>query len=119
MPLVAICTSVGALAIAGTPPLCIFDSEWMIFAGGFRTPHLALSILALLGSLLTVAYALWFVGRIFLGAQPEGMGVQRLPWTMVAPTVLLTVLALIEWLFPAPVFDWVDHALSLILGGHW
>jgi len=119
MPLVAICTSVGALAIAGTPPLCIFDSEWMIFAGGFHTPHLALSILALLGSLLTVAYALWFVGRIFLGAQPEGMGVQRPPWTMVVPTVLLTVLALFEGLFPAPVFDWVDHALSLILGGHW
>jgi NADH-quinone oxidoreductase subunit M len=37
MPLVAVCTGIGALTIAGTPPFCIFDSEWMIFAGGFQS----------------------------------------------------------------------------------
>ena len=119
MPLVALCTGVGALTIAGMPPFCIFDSEWMIFSGGFHTAHTGLSILTVLGSLLTVAYALWFVGRIFFGARPEGLTVERLPWAMVAPTVLLTALALVEGLFPAPVFGWVDHALTLILGGNW
>ncbi len=119
MPLVALCTGVGTLAIAGMPPLCIFDSEWMIFAGGFHTAHLGLSILTLLGSLLTVAYALWFFGRIFFGARPPGLETQRLPWAMVAPTVVLAALSLIEGIFPAPVFDWVEHGLSLTLGGHW
>jgi NADH-quinone oxidoreductase subunit M len=119
MPLVALCTGTGALAIAGMPPLCIFDSEWMIFAGGFHTAHIGLSILTLFGSLLTVAYALWFVGRIFFGTQPEGLTTDRMPWAMVAPTVLLAALSLIEGIFPAPVFDWVDQALNLILGGNW
>jgi len=119
MPLVALCTAAGALAIAGTPPFCIFTSEWMIFSGGFHTTHIGLSVLTLFGSLLTVAYALWFVGRIFFGARPERLTVRRLPWAMVAPTVLLTALALIEGLFPAPVFDWVAHELPLILGGAW
>ena len=119
MPLVALCTGTGALAIAGMPPLCIFDSEWMIFAGGFHTAHIGLSILTLFGSLLTVAYALWFVGRIFFGTRPEGLTIDRLPWAMVAPTVLLAALSLIEGVFPAPVFDWVDQALNLILGGNW
>jgi len=119
MPLVALCTGTGALAIAGMPPLCIFDSEWMIFAGGFHTAHIGLSILTLFGSLLTVAYALWFVGRIFFGTRPEGLMTDRLPWAMVAPTVLLAALSLIEGVFPAPVFDWVDQALNLILGGNW
>ena len=119
MPLAALCVGTGALAIAGTPPLCIFDSEWMIFAGGFHTAHIGLSILTLFGSLLTVAYALWFVGRIFFGARPEGLTVDRLPRAMVVPTVLLTALALVEGLFPAPLFDWVDQALNLILGGNW
>jgi NADH-quinone oxidoreductase subunit M len=118
-PLVALCTGVGALAIAGMPPLCIFDSEWMIFAGGFHTAHIGLSLLTLFGSLLTVAYALWFVGRIFFGTRPEGLTIDRSPWAMVAPTVLLTALALLEGLFPAPVFNWVDQALNLILGGNW
>jgi len=119
MPLVAICSGVGALAIAGTPPFCIFASEWMIFSGGFHTAHIGLSVLTLLGSLLTVAYALWFVGRIFFGARPEGLTVKRLPWMMVAPTVFLAALALIEGLFPAPIFDWVARGLTLILGGGW
>jgi NADH-quinone oxidoreductase subunit M len=119
MPLVALCIGTGALAIAGMPPLCIFDSEWMIFAGGFHTAHIGLSILTLFGSLLTVAYALWFVGRILFSARPEGLTIDRPPWAMVAPTVLLTALALIEGLFPAPVFNWVDQALNLILGGTW
>ena len=119
MPLVALCTAAGALAIAGMPPFCIFTSEWMIFSGGFHTAHTGLSILTLFGSLLTVAYALWFVGRIFFGARPEGLTVKRLPWMMVAPTVLLAALALIEGLFPAPVFNWVAHELPLILGGGW
>ena len=119
MPLAALCIGTGALAIAGTPPLCIFDSEWMIFSGGFHTAHMGLSILTLFGSLLTVAYALWFVGRIFFGARPQGLTIDRLPRAMVVPTVLLTALALVEGLFPAPVFDWVDQALNLILGGNW
>ncbi|MFP3896967.1 MAG: NuoM family protein [Anaerolineales bacterium] len=117
MPGVALCTSVGALAIAGSPPFCIFDSEWMIFSGGFHTAHISLSILTVLGSLLTVAYALWLVGRIFFGDRPEGLTVGPLPWAMIAPTVLLTALTFIEGIFPGPLFDWVTHELALILGG--
>jgi len=119
MPLVAVCTVVGALAISGVPPFCIFNSEWMIFSGGFHTTHLTLSMLTLFGSLLTVAYALAFVGRIFFGAQREGIQVGKLHWAMVAPTVFLAIFSLVEGLFPAPVFGWVTRELALILGGQW
>jgi NADH-quinone oxidoreductase subunit M len=119
MPVTAFCTIVGALAIAGVPPLCIFDSEWMIFAGGFSTPYLLLAILSVFGSLLTVAYALWFLGRVFFGPRPPELAVERPHWAMIAPTVLLTGLALIEGLVPAPVFDWVGQAMAMILGGSW
>jgi multicomponent Na+:H+ antiporter subunit D len=110
---------VGALAIAGTPPFCIFASEWMVFAGGLRRTSVVLPLLAVFGSLLTVAYALWFVGRLFFGPQPEDLQIKQLPRAMVAPMVLLTALTLIVGLFPAPVLGWVDAALGLILGGGW
>ena len=48
MPVTAACAVVGALTIAGTPPLCIFDSEWLIFTGGFQTPYLGLAIASLI-----------------------------------------------------------------------
>jgi len=117
MPVTAVCLGIGALAIAGTPPLCIFDSEWMIFAGGFRTPYTALSVLAVFGSLLTVAYALLFVGRIFFGARPDGIEVKPLPRAMLAPTILLTALTFVEGILPAPLIAWVDQAVRLIMGG--
>jgi NADH-quinone oxidoreductase subunit M len=119
LPWVAVCTAIGALAIAGAPPFGLFNSEWMIFAGGFRTAHIGLSILTIFGSLLTVAYAMLFVGRIFFGPRPEALTVQRLPWAMLAPTLFLAVLAIVEGLLPAPIFDWAAHELTMILGGGW
>ena len=111
------CTAIGALGIAGMPPLGIFNSEWMIFAGGFETTHIVLSILTLFGSLLTVVYALRFAGGIFWGQQPEGLELRTLPHSMFYATVALTALLVIEGLFPGPLFDWAAHELPLILGG--
>mgnify|MGYP006302350935 FL=1 len=119
MPWAALCTGVGALAIAGMPPFCIFDSEWMIFSGGFHTAHIGLSVITLLGSLLTVLYAAQLIIGIFFGSPPEGLTVKKPHWAIVAPTALLTALAFIEGIFPAMLFDWVVRELPLILGGRW
>jgi NADH-quinone oxidoreductase subunit M len=119
MPLAALCTGIGALAIAGMPPFCIFDSEWMIFSGGFHTAHVGLSVVTLLGSLLTVVYAAQLIIGIFFGSLPEGLTTKKVHWAIVAPTALLSALALIEGVFPAMRFDWVTHELPLILGGGW
>jgi NADH-quinone oxidoreductase subunit M len=133
MPLVAACGAVGVLSIIGVPPLGIFDSEWMIFSGGFQTPYTTLAVVTLFGSLLTVAYALWFGSRIFLGSSPAETPESsrpgpasdrtptraRLPLAMIVPAVLLAALAVIEGVFPAPLFDWVAHELPLLLGGRW
>ncbi|MFL7808241.1 MAG: proton-conducting transporter membrane subunit, partial [Anaerolineae bacterium] len=119
MPLAAACTGVGALAVAGTPPLALFDSEWMIFAGGFQSEYLWLGVGMVLASLLTVAYALWFWGRVFFGVRFEAREPGAVSMFIVVPTVSLAFLALIEGLFPAPLFDWAQRGLSLILGGAW
>ncbi|MBN1641342.1 MAG: NADH-quinone oxidoreductase subunit M [Anaerolineae bacterium] len=119
MPLAAIATGVGALAIAGTPPLGVFDSEWMIFAGGFQTPYLGLAVLSVLGSLLTVAYALWFWVRIFAGQQPEDLEVGVIPRAMSVPSVALAILSLVAGVLPGPIFGWAERALDLVRGGAW
>ena len=119
MPVTAACAAVGALALAGVPPLCLFDSEWMIFAGGFHTAHLVLSIATLFGSLLTVIYILRLGGRLFLGDAPEGLRVERPSPALLVPTAIVAALAVIEGLFPAPLFDWVTRELDLLLRGQW
>ncbi len=117
MPAVAVCAAIAALGIAGMPPLGIFTSEWMIFSGGFHTAHIGLSVATLFGSLLTVVYALLLVGRIFLGDRPEALKIAPLPRAMVITTVAMTILLIVEGLLPAPLFDWAEHELLLLLGG--
>ena len=117
LPTAAACAAIGALGIAGMPPLGIFNSEWMIFAGGFHTTHIVLSVLTLFGSLLTVVYALQFAGRIFLGDRPDDMQIGNVPRAMQLSTVALTVLLIIEGLLPGPIFNWAEHTLDLILQG--
>ncbi|MBN1246481.1 MAG: NADH-quinone oxidoreductase subunit M [Anaerolineae bacterium] len=117
MPTTTACAAIGVLALASVPPLCMFDSEWMLFSGGMSSGRLGISAISLLGSLLTVAYALWFAGRIFFGDLPVDLQVKKRPLAMLIPAVFLTVLTVVEGIFPAPLFDWVAHEITLLLGG--
>ena len=60
-----------------------------------------------------------YAGQNAKAPLPDGARVRRLPLAMIAPTVLLAVLVLVEGLFPGPVFEWVNQELALILGGGW
>jgi len=117
LPLTTLGSGVGALAIAGSPPFCAFHSEWQIFAGGFQTPHTAVTILAVLAPALTAAYALWFIRRIFLDPRPEGLEVSVPPLAMRVPFALLAFLALAVGLYPAPLYDWVMRGVLIVTGG--
>ena len=107
---------VGVLSFAGLPMLAIFNSEWLIFSSGFQTPYTLLAVLEVLGSLLTVAYGLRFMGTVFFGAE-KPVSVQPIPFSMKAATVGLTVLTILAGLFPAPLFETVSREIPLILGG--
>ena len=118
MPLLTVCTVLGALAIAGVPSLALFNSEWLIFSSGFQTPYLFLAILEVLGSLLTVVYILRFVGRCFFSnAEGEETAVKPVPLSMKVATVSLTGLTILAGFIPKPLFDIVVNELPFILGG--
>ena len=117
LPLVGFCSAVGVLAIAGGPMLAIFNSEWMIYSGGFHTIYSGLTIAAVLGSLLTVAYAVRLFSGIFLGEPVPDQTLSVLPASMRLATLILAALTFLAGLFPAPVFAWIEQELRFILGG--
>ena len=118
LPVVTVCAVIGGLAIAGAPPLCLFVSEWMIFSGGFQTANVALSVVTLFGSLLSVAYALRLMLGLFMGKLKSPV-VNSQPLAMVVPTAALALLAVVEGIFPTPLIGWVTEELSLLMGGLW
>jgi len=118
MPLLTTCTILGALSIAGVPALAIFNSEWLIFSSGFQTPYISLAILEILGSILTSAYILRFVGTMFF-TPGETTQIQKVPFSVKLVTISLTILTIAAGIFPKPLFNYIVNELPLILGGGW
>jgi formate hydrogenlyase subunit 3/multisubunit Na+/H+ antiporter MnhD subunit len=118
LPVTTVCAAIGALGISGMPPLGIFNSEWMIFAGGFGSGYSPiLTILTLIGSLFTVVYALRFFGKIFLGKLGAGIEPKASPKALLVPTLAVTIFLIIEGLLPAPLLSWAINGLAVVFGG--
>ena len=118
LPLLTACTAIGILGISGMPPLGIFNSEWMIFAGGFDSGvSIALTVITLIGSVLTLVYGLRFFGKIFFGPKKPATLAARSPRALLFPTIAVTLFLLFEGLAPASLMDWALRGLAGILGG--
>lgn len=118
LPILTACAAIGLLGISGMPPLGIFNSEWMIFAGGFDSGvSIALTVTTLIGSLLTLVYALRFFGKVFFGDQKPAEMLERSPRALLVPTVAGTVFLVIEGLLPGPLLAWASQGLSTVFGG--
>jgi hydrogenase-4 component B len=125
MPLTALTAAVGALAIAGMPPLNGFASKWMLYSVSILSPQpmfpvfVILGVMAMFISLVTLASFLKFIGAAFLGtfAAPKNNTLDRgdVPLTMQIPQVVLAGLCVLFGLVPAlPLFG-VHKAISAAL----
>jgi NADH-quinone oxidoreductase subunit M len=118
LPILTACAAIGVLGISGMPPLGIFNSEWLIFGGGFDSGvSIALTVATLLGSLLTLIYALRFFGRIFFGEKKPASIAEKSPRALLIPTIAVTAFLVIEGLVPGPLLAWATQGLIGIFGG--
>jgi NADH-quinone oxidoreductase subunit M len=127
MPITAFAAAIGMMSIAGSPPLSGFQSEWMMFLGGFQAAiplpgagvnmgFLLLAILAASSSILSAAYMLRFFWRVFLGPNPENLeDVKESPRSMTIPMIVLGILIVIFGIFPSLALDVIVPAFSGVL----
>jgi len=123
MPLTTLASVIAALTLAGTPPLSGFFSESMIFAGGinpkvgiFEGQNL-LTFIGTVSAVITAAYYLWFVWRVFFGKLPDNLkDVKEAPAAMWVPVLSLAVLAVVLGIYPQMALNFISAAAKLILG---
>jgi NADH-quinone oxidoreductase subunit M len=101
MPITCIAAFIGALSLAGTPPLNGFWSEWMIFSGGISSEKFLITTIAVISTAITAGYYLWFLWRVFFGTTPKNLeDTKEATWLTYTPIVLLAAIALVIGLWP-------------------
>jgi NADH-quinone oxidoreductase subunit M len=117
MPITAFAAAIGAMSIAGSPPLSGFASEWMMFLGGFdavlmgpgglaRPEFFVLSILAVSSSIVSAGYMLRYLWKVFLGPHPTELeDVKESSNWMTIPMIILGVLIVLFGIFPGLALD--------------
>ncbi len=122
LPITAVCAAVGFLAILGFPETNGFQSEWLIFGGGFQLatapgPYqnywIILAILAVISTIVTASYCLWTMARVFFGKLPSELNnVHEGSAYMLGPMIFLAILTVVLGVFPGFIDGPLFHTLS-------
>ncbi len=137
MPWTAWLTLIGALAIAGLPPLNGFVSEWLLLQAFLLTPGLTQPYLNMvipvaaasvaLAAALAAYVMVKFFGVVFLG-QPRDASLHHAheaSWPERLGMIWLAAGCVLLGLFPAQVIDWLAPVVRLLTGqtmindGNW
>ncbi len=118
MPVTAVAFVTAALALAGTPPLNAFASEWLIFEGSAAAGHFWLTVFAIIATGLTAGYYLWAVRRIFFGVVPDELSdVTDGPKPLLYAMLILTAVIVLIGIFPNSILHYIQPFLTAIVGG--
>ena len=119
MPITATLCIIGSLILSAVPPFSGFPSELLMFIGVFQGSQVDLlkfliALIAIIVTVLTVAYTFWPIRRIFFGPLPENLKhVREASLSMTGPLLALAILSLILGIYPRLVTDF----LSAWIGG--
>ena len=119
MPITAATNLVGALSIAGVPPLNGFWSKLIIIIALVQAGHPVFAVIAVLTSVLTLWYYLLMQRKAFFGKlNAKWAAVKEAPFWMTAATVLLALLCVgIGILFASTVTTWIQPAADVLADG--
>ena len=116
MPLVAIAFIVGGLVSMGMPGLSGFVAEFPIFMGVWKVAPLV-AIIAAISIVITAAYIIRIIGRVFFGAMPEQFEHHIGDVTVLdkVALVLLCVIMIAIGVYPAIMSPLVSSGVERIL----
>jgi NADH-quinone oxidoreductase subunit M len=122
MPWAAVAFIIGGLVSMGMPGFSGFVAEFPIFMGVWRMSPVA-AIVGILGVIITAAYILRVVGRVFFGELPEGFqGIKDITgkdkFSLALLSLILISLGILPNILMSP---WIqagtDYILRLVGGG--
>lgn len=117
MPITMLCFTIGALSLAGVPPLVGFYSKFYIIWGSVVAgAYLAAFILVIMSAFSVVYYLRMIQILVFSEPSPEAAKVRETHPIMWVPIIILTIFIIGMGLFPAFFLDVATWAAQTALG---
>ena len=115
MPFITTMMVIAGLASLGLPSLAGFVSEITVFLGTFEH-HEFLTILGVIGIVLSAGYILWTIQRVFWGEpDPKWEGLaDATAWWERGPLLAMTVVILVVGIYPAVLMDLFESGVAPI-----
>lgn len=105
MPVTGVTSVIALLSTAGIPPLAGFWSKLIIIVAAWQAGYRAFAVIAVLASVLTLAYFLLMQRRVFFGKLAEGFAdLKEAGLWIVVPTLILMLITIgiglaFPWMF--------------------
>lgn len=119
IPITAGTNLVGALSIAGVPPLAGFWSKLIIIIALIQARQFGYALIAILASILTLWYYLLIQRKAFFGKISEKwLQIKEAPFWMSAANVILALICIFVGIFFTPIFKtWISPAAEALARG--
>ncbi len=114
LPISAPLFLLGALAVTGTPPFGMFQSEFMVLRAGFAAQHLGLSILFVICVVMIFCGFFSHVAQLVLGppsGAPREFGSHWKTYPVIGLALVVIVMGF--WL-PAPLYQLIERAAHIV-----
>jgi hydrogenase-4 component F len=117
LPWTGVLFLLGGLAITGTPPFSLFQSEFTALSAALAANHTGAAALFVLGVVTIFIGFLLHLANLSLGAPAEStVRARECPWKMGAMILVGLVIAMFTVFFPGPIYELVRSSAQ-ILGG--
>jgi hydrogenase-4 component F len=117
MPLSGAAFLMATLAVTGSPPFSMFQSEFTILRAGFSGGYFVLAILFV--SILVAIFSgfLIHIVGLVLGPDPSLPPADTCSWKKYSVGGLAAVILVMGFWIPAPLFRLIQDAASIVMGG--
>ncbi|HEV3231360.1 MAG TPA: NADH-quinone oxidoreductase subunit N [Candidatus Dormibacteraeota bacterium] len=112
-PLAGVALAIAMLSLAGVPPLVGFWGKLFVFAAAIRAGYLALTLVAIVASAISLYYYLRVVALLYTRA-PESDGAHRQldPWGTAA-AIFAGALTVLLGILPSILYGWAERSSLL------
>lgn len=117
MPITSACYFLGALALAGFPPLNGFWSKLTIYLALAKAGLWWAAGVAILASILTMVVMVRAGYKVFWGNRPSGPpppGLKEVPARMYVPMMILAAICVLVGIFPQAPYPLLDRAAGVL-----